>query len=79
MSSQDIINVVGGGFLLTLGWLGRQLWDAVATLKADIKQIEINLPTNYSTKSDTQSSFDKLEHLLIRVLDKLDGKQDKSQ
>ena len=30
MTGQEIFNVVGGALLTLLGWLGRQLWDAVS-------------------------------------------------
>jgi hypothetical protein len=42
MTGQDLFNYIGGALLTTLGWLGRQLWDAVAELKKDVKEIKIS-------------------------------------
>jgi hypothetical protein len=76
MTGQELFNYVGGALLTVLGWLGRQLWDAVAELKKDVKQIEIDLPTSYVNKDDMTARFDRLEDLLHRLLD---NKQDKGQ
>jgi len=77
MDWQIIINLAGAAALSTLGWFARQLWDSVQNLKDDVKQIEINLPTNYVRKVDLDVKFDKLESTLQRILDKLDQKADK--
>jgi len=76
MTGQELFNYVGGALLTILGWLGRQLWDAVAELKKDVKQLEIDLPTSYVNKDDMTARFDRLEDLLHRLLD---NKQDKGQ
>jgi len=36
------------------------------------------LPTNYVTKSDIDTKFDKIEATMQRILDKLDTKADKN-
>ena len=77
MNDQDIINVVVGVVLSVLGWFARQLWDAVQTLKADMKELEVELPTHYIRKDEFESRFDKIEAMLERIFDKLDGKADK--
>jgi chaperonin cofactor prefoldin len=60
-----------------LGWFARQLWEATQKLKDDLKRIEVELPTNYVTKTDIQARFDKLEAILDRLFEKLDKKADK--
>jgi hypothetical protein len=77
MDSQTVINAIGGLLALIIGWLGRELWDAVQKLKSDMKDLEINLPTNYVRKDDMEARFDKIEALLNRLFEKLDGKADK--
>jgi hypothetical protein len=47
-------------------------------MKADIKNIEITLPSHYARKDDIQSRFDKVEVMLEKIFDKLDLKQDKA-
>lgn len=78
MDNQDLINVLGGILLAVLGWLSRQLWDAVQELKRDVQKIEIDLPTHYTKKDEMEIRFDKLEAMLERIFSKLDSKQDKT-
>ncbi len=77
MDSQSVINAIGGLLAIVIGWLGRELWDAVQKLKSDMKDLEINLPTNYVRKDDMEARFDKLEFMLNKLFDKLDNKVDK--
>ena len=77
MDWQQLFNLIGGSFLLGVGWFGRELWTAIQNLKAEIKKIEIDLPTNYVRKIEIESRFDKIESMLVRIFDKLDDKADK--
>lgn len=74
---QEIINMLIGSVLAVLGWFARQLWDAVQSLKEDMKQIEVDLPTKYVRKDELEMKLDKLEHMLNRIFEKLDSKADK--
>jgi len=74
---QEIINILIGSVLAVLGWFARQLWDAVQSLKEDMKQIEVDMPTNYVRKDEMETRFDKIELLLSRIYEKLDMKADK--
>jgi hypothetical protein len=77
MDWQYLFNLVGGAFMLGVGWWCRQIWDSVQNLKKDVQDIEVALPTNYVRKVDLDVKFDKLESTLQRILDKLDQKADK--
>ena len=77
MDWQYLFNLVGGAFMLGVGWWCRQIWDSVQNLKKDVQSIEVGLPTNYVRKVDLDAKFDKLESTLQRILDKLDQKADK--
>jgi len=77
MIDQGIINLIIGAILSVLGWFARQLWDAVQDLKADMKQIEVDLPTHYVRKEDLESRLDRIEASLNRIFEKLDHKADK--
>jgi len=77
MDWQYLFNLVGGAFMLGVGWWCRQIWDSVQNLKKDVQDIEVALPTNYVRKIDLDAKFDKLESTLQRILDKLDQKADK--
>lgn len=75
---QDIINITTGAVLALLGWLGKTLWDAVAKLKEDIKEIEIDLPKTYVAKADLDSRLDKIDQILDKIFDRLEHKADRS-
>jgi len=77
MEFQDVVNVVIGTLLSVLGWFARQLWDAVQQLKEDMKNLEVDLPSNYVRKEYLESRFDKFEAMLNRIYDKLEHKVDK--
>jgi hypothetical protein len=77
MDWQLLFNLVGTAIMATIGWFARQLWDSVQDLKEDIKNIQVDLPTNYVRKVDIEAQFNKLEASLQRILDKLDQKADK--
>ena len=81
MDTQTILN---GAFLLATGiggWFAREIWGAVKELRADIHQLEIELPSNYVRKdefTDALKDFKKeLNEGFNRIYDKLDGKADK--
>ena len=77
MDSQIVINAIGGLLAIIVGWLGRELWDAVQNLKTDMKELEIRLPTHYVRKDDMEVRFDKIEAMLNKLFDRLDSKADK--
>lgn len=77
MDWQIIINVGGAAALSSLGWFARQIWDSVNQLKEDVKQIEIDLPSNYIKKDEIKERFDRIEFLLDKLYEKLEQKADK--
>ena len=74
---QDIINVGLGVALSVVGWLARQMWDAVQTLKQDINKLEVKLPTEYIRKDEFNERWLDILTALRRIEDKLDDKADK--
>lgn len=77
LQPQLIVNIIAGVILAGLGWFGRQLWDAVKELRADLHKLEVDLPKNYTTKDDFASAMQKVSDGLQRIYDKLDNKADK--
>lgn len=84
MDWQHVINVGAGGVLAVIGWFARQLWDAVKALQEDMKRLEISIADNYvkkadmtQMKSDINVRFDRVEHLLDKVYEKLENKADR--
>ena len=72
-----MFNLVTGALLVGIGWWCREIWDSVKSLKDDVKQIEVNLPTNYVRKSEIEMRLDKIDQVLERIFDKLESKADK--
>ena len=84
MDWQIIINIGVGGLLTIGGWFARRMFDAVDKLKTDIGRIELHVSENCVKKSevdgfraDMDKRFDRIEVLLDKLYDKLDGKVDK--
>ena len=77
MEMQTIINVIAGSILTVLGWLARELWGAIKELQRDMREIEINLPTNYVKKEDFSKSLTEIKDLCDKIFDKLDKLNDK--
>lgn len=77
MDMQTIINVIAGSILTVLGWLARELWGAIKELQRDMREIEINLPTNYVKKEDFSKSLTEIKELCDKIFEKLDKLNDK--
>ena len=54
---QTIINWLFIGFGAAVGWLLKVVWDAIKELKADMKQIERDLPGVYVRKDDFKEAM----------------------
>lgn len=77
MDQQDIFNTAATVVLTLVGWLGKSLWDAVAKLKDDLKDLEIALPNDYVKKIDIEARLDKIDIILDKIFDRLEHKADK--
>jgi hypothetical protein len=84
MDFQFMINLGGATAIGVGGWFARQLWDSVKELKNDVSAIRLHMSENYVKKSevegfrsDMDKRFDRIEMLLDKLYEKLDGKVDK--
>jgi len=84
MDWQNIINLGGGAALAVVGWFARQLWDSVKELKADIGDLRLHMSETYVKKSEMETlksemdkRFDRVEQMIVKLYDKIDGKVDK--
>jgi hypothetical protein len=72
--------IVNTGFIVVssvFGWLARQLWDAVGSLKKDLSNLREEIANDRVHKSDFRDLSDAIFRKLDRIEDKLDGKADK--
>lgn len=74
---QVIVNMGLGLFLAFMGFIVRRAIKLVDDLAADIRKIEVDLPTIYSRKEEVKEGFIRLENILNRMFAKLDEKMDK--
>lgn len=77
MDVQTTINLVGGAILAVIGWFARQLYESVKDLQADIRKIEVSLPTSYVAKTDFNDTMREIRNMFEKIFDKLDNKADK--
>jgi hypothetical protein len=63
--------------LVLFGAILRALWDATQKLAINVHQIEASLPETYMRRDDFKNHADRVETLIQRLIDKLDGKADK--
>ena len=73
MDTQSLINVFGGIVLAVGGWLARELWGAVKELRSDLRQLEIDLPSNYIRKDEFQEGIKELKDICRQIFEKVDG------
>lgn len=77
LNPQFLFNAVLTIIIGLLGWFGRQLWEASTQLRKDIHEIEVALPTNYVSKNEFTDTMKRIEAMIEKIYDKLDGKADK--
>ncbi len=74
---QWLINACFTLMATIFGWLARQLWDAVGSLKKDLSKLREEIANDRVHKSDFKDLSDAIFRKLDRIEDKLDGKEDK--
>jgi len=77
VDAQFIVNILAGVVMSGLGWFGKALWDAVAELRKDVHQIEVDLPAHYIRKDEFKSEMKEIKDILGKIFDRLENKVDK--
>ena len=77
MDTQTAINLIGGAVLAVVGWFARQIFQAMRDLEKDLRHLEVNLPTNYVSKTDFSETMRDIKAMFQKIFDKLDDKEDK--
>jgi len=73
MDLQSTLNIMAGGSLAVLGWLARQLWDAVIELRRDLHKIEKELPAQYVRREEFSDGIREIKEICAKIFDKLDA------
>jgi cell division protein FtsL len=77
MEHQVLFNSAVAVILMLSGWVLRTIWDAMNSLKNDIREIEKNLNGEYVRKDDYKDDIREMKEMLRVIFDKLDSKVDK--
>jgi hypothetical protein len=71
VDTQTIINLTGGAILAALGWFARQVWDAVAELRKQIHQIEVELPSHYVRRDEFTDFAREIRDISKQIFDRI--------
>lgn len=77
MEFQTLLNIAGGIALTSIGWFCREVWDNQKKFKEDLDQFKLHVSEKYPKKDELKDRFDRIEHLLDKVYEKLEQKVDK--
>lgn len=77
MDLQAIYNIGIGAVVAGMGWFARELWGAVAELRRDVKQIEIDLPTHYMRRDEFREGLSEIKMILNEIFRKIDDLKDR--
>jgi len=75
--NQDLINLSIAVCSTVFGWVLRTVWNAVAALQNDLKELEREIHTSYVNKDDYRQDIIEMKEILKQIFEKLDKKADK--
>lgn len=79
MDFQELFNAALGLAFIFIGWFLRAVWDAVSSLRKDLKELERALPETYLRRDDYHADIADIKMALNRIEDKLENKMDRRQ
>ena len=77
MDYQTLFNAALAAIVAGLGWFGRALWDAVASLRKDLHSLERDLPKIYLAKDEFRDGIREIKDILNEMFRKIDDLKDK--
>jgi hypothetical protein len=77
MSIEHMIMAALSAFSALLGWLGRELWSAVKSLRRDVEELRVHLAEQYVRRDGLRDALSPITAQLDRIEQTLLGKQDK--
>jgi len=67
--------------MLVIGWVSRELWDAIKDLRKDLAKLREEIPGEYVRKDDyredLQRLYDKIENGFSQLLARIDNQSDR--
>jgi len=77
MDFQTLFNAAIGGVMMLSGWVLRAVWDAIKSLRNDLRELEREIPSVYVRRDEYREDLRDIKDMLRHISDKLDEKQDK--
>lgn len=77
MDWQTAFNLVAGAAGAIGGWILKTLWDAVESLRRDIRHLEAASHEKFVRRDDWQVVVERIESKLDRLVERLDQKADR--
>jgi hypothetical protein len=74
---QQLINWLFTAAGTAFGWVLKVIWDAIAELKHDMKDLNKEVHEDFVRKEDYRVDIAEVKQMLARIFDKLDAKVDK--
>jgi len=72
MEPQLLINIGVGAALAVGGWIGRELWSALQSMRVDIQRIQVDLPTTYLRRDEFAAGLREIKEMIVGIYTKLD-------
>jgi hypothetical protein len=77
LDAQTAFNIVVGILISGAAWWAKEIWNAVAKLREDIHEIEVDLPSSYIKKEEFNEAMKTLNDKLDKIWSKLADKADR--
>jgi len=77
MEFQTLFNVALGGVMMLAGWIFRVGWGSLVSLRADLRDLEKEIPHIYIRREEYREDMREVKELLRHISARLDDKADK--
>lgn len=77
MNGEQLALIALGTFSAVLGWLGRELWGAVKSLRSDLDSLRVHIAETYIRRDGLRDALQPLQDQLSRIESALTHKADK--
>jgi len=78
MEWQNIIDTMMIIISGAVGWVAKEIWNALTELKNDLAMLKADLPKLYVLREDYKQDIRDIKEMVGKIFDKLDHKADKS-
>lgn len=77
LDAHAIVTALLGLGLAVLGWLARELWDAVKSLRRDLSSLEVRITRDYVSYDRLKDAMEPVMEALAEIKSALKDKVDK--